>query len=259
MTTSRWPRNCLRRSRSESAAAGGRPTNSDLSYFNLEVPTGSGVIMAVGWPGQWSSLWSRDEELGLRVRAGQELTHFELLPGEEIRTPLVALQFWTEDWIRGQNVWRRWMLAHNVPRPNGKLPEPELFGCSSHLYGEMVDANEENQKRCIDRYLAEEIRIGHWWMDAGWYPCAPVGWPKTGTWEVDRQAVSGRLAGDQRLRPRQGRQDNRLVRARAGPRGHVADRESSRVGAGRGRRGPAEPRPARRLATVADRPRRSSC
>ena len=36
-------------------AAGGRPTNSDMSYFNLEVPTGSGVIVAVGWPGQWSS------------------------------------------------------------------------------------------------------------------------------------------------------------------------------------------------------------
>ena len=26
------------------------------------------------------------------------------------------------------------MLAHNVPKPDGKLPEPELFGCSSHLY-----------------------------------------------------------------------------------------------------------------------------
>ena len=166
-------------------AAGGRPTNSDLSYFNLEVPTGHGVIVVVGWPGQWSSLWSRDGEVGLRVQAGQELTHFKLLPGEEVRTPLVVLQFWAGDWIRAQNVWRRWMLAHNVPRPGGKLPQPELFGCSSHLYGEMVQANEENQKMCIDRYLAERIPIGHWWMDAGWYPCDPVGWPKTGTWEVD--------------------------------------------------------------------------
>jgi len=166
-------------------AAGGRPTNSDMSYFNLEVPTGSGVIVAVGWPGQWSSLWVRDAEVGLRVRAGQELTHLKLLPGEEIRSPLVVLQFWTKNWIRAQNVWRRWMLAHNVPRPDGKLPEPELFGCSSHLYGEMVQANEENQKMCIDRYLAEGIKIGHWWMDAGWYPGGNVGWPKTGTWEVD--------------------------------------------------------------------------
>jgi alpha-galactosidase len=79
------------------------------------------------------------------------------------------------------------MLAHNVPRPAGQLPRPELLGCSSHLFNEMVDATEANQKECIDRYLAEHIAIDRWWMDAGWYPCAPVGWPKTGTWEVDRQ------------------------------------------------------------------------
>lgn len=175
----------LPKSEKRIGGAGGRPTNSALSYFNLEVPTGSGVIIAVGWPGQWSSSWVRDEDVGLRVRAGQELTRLKLLPGEEIRSPLMVLQFWTKNWIRAQNIWRRWMLAHNVPQPGGKLPEPELFGCSSHLFNEMQDANEENQKACIDRYLTEGIKIGHWWMDAGWYPFGKVGWPKTGTWEVD--------------------------------------------------------------------------
>ena len=166
-------------------AAGGRPTNSDWSYFNLETSAGHGVIVVVGWPGQWSSLWTRDEGVGLRVQAGQELTHFKLLAGEEVRSPLIVLQFWAGDWIRSQNIWRRWMLTHNVPKPGGKLPQPELFGCSSHLYNEMCSANEENQRMCIGRYLEEKIPIGHWWMDAGWYPCAPVGWWKTGTWEVD--------------------------------------------------------------------------
>lgn len=166
--------------------AGGRPTNSDMSYFNLETPTGQGLIIVVGWPGQWSSQWTRDEDTGLRVTAGQELTHLKLLPGEEIRTPLMALQFWTGgDWVQSQNIWRKWMLAHNVPKPGGKLPKCELFGCSSHLYNEMCDANETNQKMCIDRYTEEKIKIGHWWMDAGWYPCEGAGWPKTGTWEVD--------------------------------------------------------------------------
>lgn len=168
------------------SAAGGRPTNSDLSYFNLEIPTGQGVIVAVGWPGQWSSRFIRDDALGLRMAAGQELTHFKLLPGEEVRSPLVALLFWDGgDWLRAQNLWRRWMLAHNVPKPDGKLPSPELFGCSSHLFSEMQEANEANQKDCIDRYLAERIKIDRWWMDAGWYPFDKVGWPKTGTWEVD--------------------------------------------------------------------------
>ena len=166
-------------------AAGGRPTNSDLSYFNLETPTGHGVIVVIGWPGQWASRWTRDAGTGLRIEAGQELTHLKLMPGEQIRTPLVVLQFWDGEWIDAQNVWRSWMLAHNVPKPNGKVPQPEMFGCSSHIFNEMVDASEANQIECIDRYAEERIGIGHWWMDAGWYPCAPVGWPKTGTWEVD--------------------------------------------------------------------------
>lgn len=164
-------------------AAGGRPTNSDWSYFNLETATGHGAIVVVGWPGQWSSLWTRDDGTGLRVQAGQELTHFKLLPSEEVRSPLIVLQFYSGDWLRAQNTWRRWMLAHNIPKPGGKLPQPELFGCSSHLYGEMCDANEDNQKMCIGRYLEEKIPIGYWWMDAGWY--FSNGWPNIGTWEVD--------------------------------------------------------------------------
>lgn len=168
-------------------AARGRPNNTDMSYFNLEAPTKEGVIVVVGWPGQWSSNWSRDNGTGLRVTAGQELTHLKLHPGEEIRTPLIVLQFWNGDWIRAQNIWRRWMLAHNIPKPDGKLPEPELFGCSSHVFSEMMDANEKNQIDFIDRYLAEKVKIGHWWMDAGWYPFDNIGWPKTGTWEVDKK------------------------------------------------------------------------
>ena len=165
------------------AAAGGRPTNTDLSYFNLEW-SGEGLIVVVGWPGQWAAQFTRDKTNGLQLRAGQELTHFKLHPGEQVRTPLMVLQFWQGEWIRSQNIWRRWMLAHNVPRPGGKLPEPELFGCSSHFHGEMTLANEQNQIEWTERFLEERIKIGHRWMDAGWY-VNKTGWPNTGTWEVD--------------------------------------------------------------------------
>ena len=61
------------------------------------------MIIAVGWPGQLATRFIRDKENGLRIRAGQELTHFKLLPGEEVRTPLVALQFWKGgDWLRAR-------------------------------------------------------------------------------------------------------------------------------------------------------------
>jgi len=166
------------------SAAGGRPTNSDWSYFNLEWG-GQGAIIVVGWPGQWAATFARDEGGGLRVRAGQELTHFKLLPGEEVRTPLIVLQFWKGgDWIRAQNIWRRWMMAHSMPRPGGKLPPAQFVASSSRAYGEMIGANEKNQIMHIDRYLEEGLKIDYWWMDAGWY-VQEKGWPQVGTWEVD--------------------------------------------------------------------------
>jgi alpha-galactosidase len=165
------------------SAAGGRPTNSDLCYFNVAWP-GEGLIVALGWPGQWAAQFTRDEGPALHVRAGQELTHFRLLPGEEVRTPLVALLFWKGDWIRGQNLWRRWMLAHNLPRPGGRLPPPQIAGGSNRQYNEMQEGNEENQKMFLDRFLEEGLKIDYWWMDAGWYPFQ-AGWWNTGTWEPD--------------------------------------------------------------------------
>ncbi|MGI8907685.1 MAG: alpha-galactosidase [Candidatus Sumerlaeaceae bacterium] len=165
--------------------SGGRPSNSDLPYFNLEKP-GGGIIMAIGWPGQWSAAFIRDSAGGLRITAGQELTRFRLRPGEEARTPLIALQFWSGSRVRAQNLWRRWMLEHNLPRPFGKAVSPQMAACSSHQFGEMIHANEENQKLFIDRYMEEGLKLDFWWMDAGWYVNNGQ-WSNTGTWEVDRQ------------------------------------------------------------------------
>ncbi len=165
------------------APPAGRPCGAVFPYFNLQWG-GDGVIAVVGWPGQWSAEFARDPGNGIRVTAGQQLTHLTLHPGEEIRTPLIVLQFYKGDWIRAQNVWRRWMLACNLPRPGGKLPPVQLTPCSSHQFGEMISANEENQKLFIDRYIEEGMKPDYWWMDAGWY-VNTSGWPNTGTWEVD--------------------------------------------------------------------------
>ncbi len=165
------------------ASVDGRPLSMAFPYFNLEWK-GEGAIIVIGWPGQWAAQFLPDKANGIRVRAGQELTHFKLHPGEEVRTPLIVLQFWQGDRVHAQNVWRRWMIAHNLPRPGGKLPVPMLEGCSSHQFAEMIKANEENQVAFIDRYLEEGFKLDCWWMDAGWY-VNETGWPNTGTWEVD--------------------------------------------------------------------------
>jgi len=169
------------------ASFGGRSSDGFLPFFNLALPGSGGVITAIGWTGQWAAEFGRDATNGLRVRGGQEALNVSLHPGEEIRSPLIVLQFWSgRDWIDAQNIWRRWMIRHNLPRPGGKELAPALFACSSHQFNEMINANEANQIQFIDRYLDEGLKIDYWWMDTGWYPCSS-NWAKVGTWEVDLQ------------------------------------------------------------------------
>jgi len=171
------------------APSGGRPSSGQWPYYNIETP-GEGVILAIGWPGQWASQFVRDEATGLRVLAGQERTRLKLHPGEEVRQPLIALLFYQGQRVRGQNLWRQWMFAHNFPKDHGKPLAPKLAGCSGWHFPNLM-CNQQGEIEFIDRYLAEGIRLDYWWMDAGWYPCDGVGWPKVGTWEPDKKRYPG--------------------------------------------------------------------
>jgi alpha-galactosidase len=155
-------------------------------YYNLQMP-GGGVIVAVGWPGQWASSFAREGERRLHITAGQQRTHLFLEPGEEIRTPLIALLFWKgEDVQRAQNLWRRWYLAHNLPRIQGQ-PQPPVTQIQ-------VDGSPENIAS-VKAYLDAGIKPDICWRDAGggytWYPSTngPYKgndvWLNTGTWDVD--------------------------------------------------------------------------
>ena len=158
-------------------------------YFNLQFP-GGGLIVAVGWPGQWASSFTRDGATGLRVKAGQELTRLRLKPGEEIRTPLSALLFWRgTDVVAAQNLWRRWYLAHVLPRVDGK-PQPAVAQIQ-------VGGKEENIAY-VQSFLDAGIPVDLCWRDAGgsrasvWFkagdgPFHEPGmiWLNSGTWEID--------------------------------------------------------------------------
>lgn len=172
----------------------GRPTGDLMPFFNLDFGDRSGVIVALGWPGAWAVDFTRDATTGVRVRAGQELTHLRLHPGEEIRTPMVVVQTWSGDWIDAQNQWRRWLRAHNMPRIAGKLPGPILAASNSEPVHEMVRRTEANQREWIDRYLEEKIPLDLWWMDAGWYENAGR-WQEPIAWRADRARFPDGLRG----------------------------------------------------------------
>jgi alpha-galactosidase len=164
------------------APDGGRPTDHAWPYFNVELPAEHrGVIAVVSWPGQWSATASRPTNAGdeLRLSGGQELTHLRLHPGEEIRTPLSVLLFYRGDADHGQNLWRRWMLADNVPRPGGQLP-PAVHAAALGLY-----QSERTERDGLAQFARERAGLSHWWMDAGWYPCKDAFWWNLTSWDAD--------------------------------------------------------------------------
>jgi alpha-galactosidase len=155
-------------------------------YYNLQVP-GGGVIFAIGWPGQWASSFERDAGTALKIKAGQQLTHLVLKPGEEIRTPLIVMLFWKgTDLVRSQNLWRRWYLAHVLPRAEGKPAAPIT----------QIQVIGPSDIHTIQEIIRNTVKPDIGWRDAmtggqPWYPSSggPYhggdSWLNTGTWEVD--------------------------------------------------------------------------
>jgi len=197
---------------------GGRPTcgivrqaphlvGGGFPYYNVDWG-GYGLIAAIGWPGQWAAEMTRDGATGLHLQAGMStidradlspdariadtgLTAIALQPGEQIRTPLVVVQFWQGgDWIDAQNVWRRWMIAHNMPHPGGRPPQPM---CPAQPGGITLDITAAFHLSEVKVYAADHLTAttggvyDHWWIDAGWYAVPPeaTDWTWTGTWKPD--------------------------------------------------------------------------
>lgn len=185
-------KNLVAGSETRFSPVGGRPASLAFPYFNLQ-DGGNGIIMAVGWPGQWAARFTAEEQNRLRIVAGQDLTHLRLEPGEEVRTPLTVLLFWEGDVVGAQNIWRRWMFAHNLPRRQGNLPPPVSAMCAG------LNQNEAGEKKYIEQLVSNDARLDYWWMDAGWYPgiVDPLGienwgkWPQVGTWLPDRERFPG--------------------------------------------------------------------
>ena len=179
----------------EQAPRGGRPCDGAFPYQRV-LFDGYGVSVAIGWPGQWRSVWTGVEE-GARLVCGQEFVHTVLEPGERFRTPRMALVAFEGDLERGVNVWRRWYHAHVLPRVSGEMA-PCMVHTSDNGGGiEWTSATEEQQTAALRRTFEAQPWAELWWVDAGWYPCETDGgnsWWQTGSWYPDPKRFPRGLA-----------------------------------------------------------------
>ncbi|MBN1553623.1 MAG: alpha-galactosidase [Phycisphaerae bacterium] len=161
----------------------GRSSTRSLPFMNLQAQE-SGVILAVGWSGQWAATFRRDEKTSVRVTAGMETTRLRLHPGESIRTPRILMMFWRGERTRAQNLLRRLILKHYTPCPNGKqLLSPISVG----NWGMVA---EEVHFKKIERLRKYKVPYDYFWIDAGWYgDCVEMSdWVKeAGNWRLNRK------------------------------------------------------------------------
>ena len=172
--------------------AGRSSDTNALPFFNIAAAD-RGLVAAIGWSGRWEAAVARKGARGLDLSAGQAETRFKLLPGEEVRTPSVALLFWKgADRMAGHNLFRRFILAHHMPQANGKpvtLPINHGVGFGGPFpCNEYVCATESYAIGMIERLHQFGLEPDACWIDAGWYENATgQWWSGVGTWTVNKK------------------------------------------------------------------------
>ncbi|MBI4532104.1 MAG: alpha-galactosidase [Candidatus Latescibacteria bacterium] len=185
------------------APVGGRSSNtSAFPFFNVEFPLHEeteGVVVGIGWSGQWAASLTRNSGTGLTVRAGMEGVHLRLHPDEQIRTPRILLLFWKGDHrMEGHNLLRRFILSHHTLQKEGQpvtaplacVGSPRFFD-ESNTGAEFNDATEHNQIEFARRYRELGLETEYWWIDAGWFEGR---WPNgVGNWFIRKDGFPNGL------------------------------------------------------------------
>ena len=166
----------------------GKPTGEMLPYFNIEAnESADGVMAILSWQGSWRADFRKTDE-GLTLRCGQYEADFSLLANESFRLPMMTFLFYRGDWVDGQNIFRRFMTAHNHLRAQGIRMDKNVLVCVGDDFPGMK-GNAKSDLDWIDKYKKAGLtdKINYFNQDAGWYDCMDCGWEKTGNWTPDTE------------------------------------------------------------------------
>lgn len=163
----------------------GRATDNYLPYFNISGEDG-GVVFAVGWTGLWQAEISRG--IGdVSVKAKQEKFKAYLLPGEEVRSPLVSFSFYSgSNPLKGFNTFRSWVSGCVYPE---NIPDTMTM---LEFSGPMHTQTAEELFAGADGFGEETYgKIDYFWMDAGWYKYNEGWHDSVGSWVANPNRFPG--------------------------------------------------------------------
>lgn len=145
---------------------GGRSSDGVMPYFNL-AGEGGGLIVAIGWTGDWKASFELQDNGSVRVTTGLKRTRFRLAPGEEVRLPSILVMKYGGDWIDGQNQFRRLMLAQFTPKNH---PPMTLMPVQAGVHGifPFNETSEEKLVKLATDVAALKLPLDCYHLDAGW-------------------------------------------------------------------------------------------
>ncbi len=158
----------------------GKPTEAYLPYFNI-CGENYGMILGIGWTGQWAATLSETKG-NTAVTVKQEYFDAYLLPGEEVRSPLVSVSFYeNSNPLKGFNLFRKWVTDCVYPESitQNKYTVMEIAGpMSTRTSDEIIEILDSLDKSVFENTDA-------FWMDAGWYKYNEGWHDGVGNWTVD--------------------------------------------------------------------------
>lgn len=145
---------------------GGRSSDGVMPYFNVSTENG-GLIVAVGWTGDWKASFTLQPSGKVRIVAGLKRSRFKLGAKEQVHLPSVLVMSYRGSWIDGQNKFRRLMLEQFTPRGHAPM---DLMPVAASVHGQLGFnvTTEQNLIRLAADIGRLKLPLNTFWLDAGW-------------------------------------------------------------------------------------------
>ncbi len=142
---------------------GGRSSQGYMPFFDVE-GEGKGIVVAIGWTGQWSASVTNNKN-SLSLVAGMTKTDISLHPNETMRTPSVVIAFFNGDRADGNQVYRRMVQKYYQPLDENGERITGLPLALNAWGGSGANAHIDTIKKATESGWPWEM----FWVDAGWH------------------------------------------------------------------------------------------
>ena len=166
----------------------GRSTDKYLSYFNISGED-CGVVLGIGWTGLWEASIRQAGDCAA-VKVKQENFKAYLLPGEQVRSPLVSLSFYDGgNPLKGFNTFRSWVT--NCVYPENIPDTMTMLEFSGPLHTQTAAELFASADTFSDEVYSN---IDYFWMDAGWYKYKEGWHDSVGSWVANTDRFPNGIA-----------------------------------------------------------------